>query len=204
MKEIENHEYVRFDGCLLCDGVKGGGDGAIYLHWNQGSASSDEFIQSAMSLQCWFQLKHVFKLNNDNTAKPRNSSEYNPCIKYDMIFNVIINNTIALTKHAELDLTGDETSWPHQGFGEKGAKNLYRVVGKPGISKGGQIAILSATNWIHPYWYQHHHKFTPRYAPDFNAEGPAEVRTSIDTLVQMIECREGDKEKIFCESFHQT
>ena len=201
---LKDREYVRFDVFLVCDGVWGGGDGAIYRCWNQGSESSDEFIQSTMSLQRWFQLKRVFKLNNKNTAKPIKRSEYNPCINYDTSFYVIINNTIALTNYANLDWTGDETIWPHKIFGKKGAKKLYRVVEKPGILKGGQIAIFSATNRICQYWYQHRHKFIPRYAPDFNAEVTAEVRTLIGTLEKNIEDRDGDKKKTFQYPFHQT
>ena len=203
VKEVENHEFVRFDGCLIRDGVRGG-DGAIYRRWNKESACSDEYIQSGMTVSRWHQLKRVFKLNNNDTSPKAGQDGYNPCSKYDLIYEVICANVIALTKHAELDLTGDETTWAHQGFGEKGANNLRRVVGKPGVSKGGQIAIISATNRVRPYWYQHRHRFTPKYGQGFTAEGPAEARSSIDFLETMIEGREGSAKKIFRKPFHTS
>ena len=90
----------------------------------------------------------------------------------------------ALTKKGELDLTGDETSWGHQGFGEKGGGNLFRVANKPAISKGGQTVLVSGTNRIRPHFYQQRHKLNPRY-PGMNAAGPSEVRTAIDSLEQL-------------------
>ena len=112
-----------------------------------------------------------------------------------MIYDVIIKNTIAITKKGGLDLTGDETSWGHQGYGEKGGGNLFRVVGKSDISKGDQIVVIaSATNRICPYWYWHRHKFTKRYGPGFNAEGPSEVRTCIGDLNWMVEGSVGGRD----------
>ena len=203
--EAQTYEYVRWDGCIVRDGVRGGGDGAIYRRWNQHSACSDEFIQEAMSLQRWHELKRIYKLNNNDTAKERGHDEYNPCCKYDLVYKVLVHNTIAITKQGELDLTGDETTWAHQGYGEKGAKNLWRVAGKPGVSKGGQTVVISATNRIRPYWYQHRHKFNKRY-PEKNikAEGPSEVITAINELEHHIEGRDGDAKKIFKSPFHLT
>ena len=205
IQEVQLPEYVHFDGCLVRDGVRGGGDGAIYRRWQDNTSASDNYIQDSISLQRWHQLKRILKLNNNDRAIKRGEEGYNPCYKYDMIYDVIIKNTIAITKKGGLDLTGDETSWGHQGYGEKGGGNLFRVVGKPGISKGGQTVIVSATNRIRPYWYQHRHKFTKRYGPGFNAEGPSEVRTCIDDLNAMVEGSEGGMAKnIFSEHPHIT
>ena len=122
-----------------------------------------------------------------------------------LIYDVIIKNTVSLTKKGALDLTGDETSWGHQGYGEKGAGNLFRVVGKPGISKGGQTALVSATNRIRPYWYQHRHRFNTRYPPHMRAAGPAEVRTCINPLEELVEGRgDENKKKIFKKGPHIT
>ena len=71
---------------------------------------------------------------------------YNPTYKYDLIYDVLTSNVRAITKRAELDLTGDETSWGFMGYGEAGTKVVSRIMGKPGISKGGQTVIVSATN----------------------------------------------------------
>ena len=75
---------------------------------------------------------------------------YNPSYKYDMVYDVIVSNVsnvISLTKDGELDLTGDETSWGFQWYGEKGGKVVYRFT-KPGISKAGQTVIVSTSNCI--------------------------------------------------------
>ena len=127
-----------------------------------------------MSMTRWHQIKCILKLNNNDTSKKKGEKGYNPSYKYDLIYDVIVSNVRAMTKFGELDLTGDETSWPFQGYGEKDGKVIYRF-NKPGISKGGQTCIVSATNRIRPYWYQHRNAFTKRYCPGFSAEGPAEV-----------------------------
>ena len=118
-------EFVKFDGCVVRDGEKGGGDGAIYRRWQPGLASLDEFIQSSLSLERWVQLKRILKLCNNDPAPKRGQPHYDPCYKYDLIFRAVVMNTISLSGKGELDLTGNETSWGHQGFGEKGGGNLF-------------------------------------------------------------------------------
>jgi hypothetical protein len=180
--EVSAAEYVRFDGCIFRDGVRGGGDGAIYRHWLQNTSASDIFVQKALTLDRWHQLKRIYKLNNNDTSPKRGELGYDPCYKYDLIFKTIIKNVIFLTKRGKLDLTGNETSWAHMGFGEAQSGNLTRIQNKPGVSKGGQLAIVSATNRIRPYWYQHRHKLNDTYGPGFKAQGQAEVRSCIDVL----------------------
>ena len=197
-------EFVPWDGCIVRDGVRGGGDGSLYRRWDTGTAAFDPLVRDAMSLHRWNQLKRIFKLNNNDIAKQKCEDGYNPTYKYDMIYRTLVDNVIALTKKGELDLTGDETSWGFQGFGEKGSKVVTRVVGKPGITKGGQTAIVSASNQICPYWYQHCRAYTPRYGKGFSAEGPAEVRSCIDELEKYVEGREGDRKKIFSNCPHLT
>ena len=87
-----------FDGCLVRDGVHGGGDGAIYRRWQDNTSASDNYIHDSISLQRWHQLKRILKLNNNDRAIKRGEEGYNPCYKYDMIYDVIIKNTIAITK----------------------------------------------------------------------------------------------------------
>jgi len=203
VEELKLHECIRFDGCVVRDGVRGGGEGAIYRRWQTSNASSDPIVQNAMTLSRWVQIKRVLKLCNNDKAKKMGEEGYDPCYKYDLIFDVIVNNVIALTARAELDLTADETSWGHGGYGEKGAGNLFRVANKPGISKGGQTLLVSATNRIRPYFYQHRHKFNPTYQ-GLNAKGPAEARTAIDALERMVVGSEGEKKKIFSVPPHLT
>ena len=89
-----------------------------------------------MTLHRWSQLKRIFKLCNNDAAKKPGDDLYDPAYKYDMIYNTIVHNVIAVTKNGELDITGDETTWGFQGFGEKGAKIVDRINNKPGITKG--------------------------------------------------------------------
>ena len=102
-----------------------------------------------------------------------------------MIWDVIVSNTNALTAVAELDFTGDETSFAFNGFGESASGLIRRVEGKPGMSKGGQIALVSDTNCIRIRAYHHRHKCHARTAP-FTQEGPYEVKTLLDTLSTMV------------------
>ena len=77
------------------------------------------------------------------SAQKRGSPEYDPAYKYDFIYKVLFHNVNALTKYAELDLTGDETTWGHGGYGEAGSGLTGRIRDKPGKTKGGQIVIAS-------------------------------------------------------------
>ena len=204
INEVAMPEYVRFDGCLLRDGVRGGGEGAIYRRWNQNCSHSDAIMQDSLSLNRWYQLKRIFKLNNNDKARKRGEEGYDPSYKYDMIYRTITENVLAITKNGELDLTGDETTWGFQGFGEKDAKVVFRVAGKPGVSKGGQTVIVCATNRIRPYWYQHRHSMNKRYGKGFTAEGPAEVRTCIDDLSKHVVGANNEKKAIFKKCPHIT
>ena len=80
---------------------------------------------------------------------------------------------------------------------------MYRF-SKPRISKGGQTFLVSATNRIRPYWYQHRNANTRRYGPGFTAEGPSEVRSCIDDLEKYVVGRDGSKKKIFKKCPHIT
>ena len=94
---------------------------------------------------------------------------------------------IALTESAECDLTGDETSWAHQGYLKSGMNLVRRIVNKPGVSKGGQTVIVSAVKRIRPYWYQHCHNKNKRYIEKgMRAEGPAEIGTFIDDMKKYV------------------
>lgn len=197
-------EFLRWDGVLVRDGVRGGGDGSIYRRWFKETSAYDEVVKETMGYERWVQLKRILKLNNNDLDKKRGEEGYNPSSKYDLIYDVITSNVRSLTKKAEDDLTGDETTWGFQGYAEKGAKIVYRVMGKPGVTKGGQTVIVSASNRIRPYWYQHRHAFTKRYGQGFSAEGPAEVRSCIDFLEQMVDGIPSEEKKIFRQCPHIT
>jgi hypothetical protein len=65
------------------------------------------------------QLKQIWKLcNNQAPEAKKDNPNYNPAYKYDMIFQTIIHNTNAVTKHADLDQCADETFYLHEGYGK--------------------------------------------------------------------------------------
>ena len=63
-----------------------------------------------------------------------------------------------VSKVAETDQCSDETTYSHSGHGEKGSVLVGRVFGKPGVSKGGQIVMISDVNRMRPRAYMHRHK----------------------------------------------
>ena len=198
-------EFLRWDGVIVRDGVRGGGNGALYRRWMANTSCSDAITQNAMSRNRWNSLKRIYKLNNNDVDKKRGEEGYDPTSKYDLIYDVLTSNVRCLTKYADLDLTGDETTWGFQGFGEKGSKVVSRIKGKPGVTKGGQTVIVSSSTRIRPIWYQHRHAFTKRYGEGFTAEGPAEVRACIDFLSKLVVTAQGgDQKKIFQSSPHIT
>jgi hypothetical protein len=62
----------------------------------------------------------------------------------------MVNNVNAITKRASLDLCGDESTWAHQGYANLVSSMLTLVMGKPNITKGGQVVIVTDTDRIRP------------------------------------------------------
>lgn len=56
------------------------------------------------------------------------------------------------------------------------------LVGKPGISKGGQTVIIGDVDHLHPRAYIHHHK-KPRC---WTKQGPFEVKCILDDVKNMV------------------
>ena len=71
---------------------------------------------------------------------------------------MITSNVNNITKHTCLDLTRDETTWRYAGYGEAGSRITGQIMNKPGISKGGQVIIISDANRIRTRSYMHRHK----------------------------------------------
>jgi hypothetical protein len=115
----------------------------------------------------------VVKLFNNATAKRQpEAADYNPAYKYNFIFDTIIHNVNSVTRKAGLDLCGDETTYGHQGFGERGSGILTKIQGKPGITKGMQSVIVTDCDRIRPTAYLHRHK---KHRQIFRQQGPNEV-----------------------------
>jgi hypothetical protein len=165
---------LRWDGVTIKDGVLGGSSGAILRRFDtrKDNAAFDADIYKCMYKTRWLELKRVVKLNNNLTSAKRGEVGYDPSYKYDMIFDVLVHNTNAITKHACLDLCGDETSWAHQGYAEKGTGIVDNIIGKPGVNKGGQSVLISDVDWIRPRAYVHRHKL---HEKEFSVAGQNEV-----------------------------
>ena len=195
-------ELVRFDGVVVRDGVRGGSGGAIYRRW-QPCADEDEFVKSSMTFRRWLQIKRVFKLCNNSDSPKRGEIGYDPAYKYDMLYRALFANVNALTKKAGLDLCGDESTWGHEGFGEAGSGLTGRIVGKPGVTKGGQIVMLSDVDRIRPRVYLHRHKLHP-HPPGWMAMGPLEVRLLLEKITKMVNGAGAGVPEIFSEKPHCT
>lgn len=201
-KSVQVPELVAFDGVVVRDGVKGCSDGAIYRRWSEG-ADFDHQIFDAITFSRWLQIKRVIKLNNNSRDPQCGEPGYNPAYKFDMLYNVIISNTNALSKYAELDQTGDETTWGHGGFGESGSGLVGRIVGKPGVTKGGQIVLVSDVHRIRPRAYIHRHTCYEK-PPGWTVMGQLEVRMLMEKIGSMVLGEDSTKKKIFREKPHST
>ena len=198
-------DFVRFDSVVVRDGVHGGSSGAIYLRWDKRSTCFDQDIADSMTHTRWLQLKRIFKLCDNDTAPRRGQEGYNPAYKYDYIFRYIIENLNAITKYADLDLCGDETTFPTQAFGEAGCNLVARRVGKPGVTKGGQIVLLCDVHHNRPRAYIHRHNLNERF--EKWPEGPSEVRQLIENHIAHLVVGNDPKEskqQIFAEKPHST
>ena len=197
-------EFVKFDGVVVRDGIHGRGEGAIYRRWQDG-ACGDDLIKKAITATRWHEIKRIYKLCNNDTAPKRGEDKYDPAYKFDLIFKVIVNNVNNITKYASLDLCGDETTWGHAGYGEAGSGITGRIMNKPGISKGGQIVVITDSNRIRPRAYIHRHKL--HTMPDnWTLTGQSEVRNIVEQLLPHVEGEPADPsvKKIFKEKFHST
>lgn len=191
-KNVTLDELVRFDGVVVRDGVKGGSNGAIYRRWMNG-ADYDSLTQGSITHTRWLQIKRVMKLNNNQTSPKRGEEGYNPAFKFDLIYDVLISNLNAVTKYAEADQCGDETTWGHGGYGEAGSGLAGRIMGKPGITRGGQIVVISDVSRCRPRAFVHRHKLHER--PRGFVEGPNEVRMIVEQIMPLIEGQEADSRR---------
>eukprot|EP00957_Ditylum_brightwellii_P105731 8063465-Ditylum_brightwellii.AAC.2 len=129
-KHIKIEELVQWDGIILCNGVRGGLNGAIYRWWQEEGSDHDVHIEEEMCHHHHLQIKWCMKLNNNETTPKRGEENYDLAHKFDLIWDMLTHNTNSITKHAALDAIGDETSWGHEGFSEPTSgliKNLQQT-----------------------------------------------------------------------------
>ena len=173
--QVDPTEMLQWDGSVVMDGVLGGSNGAFLRRFDsrEGNTGYCEPIAKTFTKSRWLAIKRVYKLCNNLTAKKKHEEGYDPAYKYDSIFDCICHNVNALTLFAGLDLSGDETSFPFNGWGETLAGLFGYVKGKPGLSRGGQTILVSDADRIRPRAYCHRHKLHPKLFPQ---RGPTEVR----------------------------
>ena len=79
-------------------------------------------------------------------------------LKTDYIWWCLIHSINFPTKHAELDLSEDETSWATSSYCEAGGGLKCRISNNPGITKGGQTVLAIDVHRTRPRAYRHRHK----------------------------------------------
>jgi hypothetical protein len=99
-------------------------------------------VYNPMSHTYILQLKPMYKLNNNFLAPTCKQPGYDPAYKYDMIYKMSINNINWVSKKVGLAQCGDKTTWGFGGYGKPGSGLLSCILGKPGITKGGQTLLL--------------------------------------------------------------
>jgi hypothetical protein len=201
---IELHELVRYDGVVVQDGVRGGSDGALYRRWIDGS-DYDHYVADSINHSRWLQIKRTYKLCNNDISPKRGEPGYNPAYKYDMLYDTLIHNINQMTEFAESDQCGDETTWPHGGFGEAGSGLMGRIMGKPGVTKGGQIVVISDVHRMRPRAYIHRHKLHTK-PTGWTAAGPLEVKMMMEKILPMVQGEENPEKlkQIFRVRPHTT
>lgn len=183
-KSVKIPEIVRHDGCVVRDGVRGGSGGAIYRRWQIGSDYDDDIFMG-QKYRRWLQIKRIKKLCNNQEVPKKGQDGYDPSFKFDLIWKVLFHNINAISKYADLDYTGDETTWATGSFGEPGAGLTGRIKGKPGVSKGGQTVMVSDVHRIRPRAYMHRHKLHAK-PTGWTAMGMIEARTIMEKLSEMV------------------
>jgi hypothetical protein len=102
-------------------------------------ARFDSAIANCMTESQWYVIKCHFKeLNINYEEAARGTDGYNPCAKFDYIFQCLVHNMNYCTVRADLNQTIDELTWGFAGYsGEAGGC----LMNKP-VKKGECCAML--------------------------------------------------------------
>ena len=202
-KAIKVQELVHWDGILVRDGALGGSNGALFRRWLIGETMFDPAIHDTMSYDRFLQIKRTYKLCNNYSAAPRGDPKYNPAYKYDLIFKAMVHNCNSVTKYGDSDLCGDETTFPHMGYGEANTGLLKRLgQTKPGITRGMQTVMIFDVNRIRPRAYLHRHKCHPN--PNKFPTGCNELFLLMQKINKLCVGSVGNGPKIFRVKPHST
>jgi hypothetical protein len=172
-------ELLQFDGIVAMNRNTN-----IHDSWcTDNERRYDSLIAATMKHRRFIDLRGLIKLNDNTVQKKRGERGYDPCAKYNMIWDVICHNMNAILNEGGDDICIDETSWSHMGFGSEA---LERVYGKPGINKGGQTVIAVSAKRRYLLAYHHRHRLQPRLPP-FTQQGPSEIASLIESLFPLVE-----------------
>ena len=163
--------------------LQGGGACNTHCRWMTDDVDYDSRIDNAMRFARYVQIKSIYKLNVNKDCPPRGEPGYDPCAKYDFLYRVLVDNMNSITESASIEQCVDETSWLHMGFG---TEVLHRLVGKPGVNKGGQTVMSfdAGLGRRYPRAYRHRRSLQPRDLP-LTTEGEMEIKSMMDQLQPM-------------------
>ena len=125
-------ELVRWAACPIRNGALDGKPATLTARWSSGDRRYNPCIGNSISLSHWNQIKRYFKLNNNVQQKAKGSADYDPCVKYDYVYKVLVHNMNYVSATADLDATFDESTW---GFGGYSGDCGGRLKNKP-VSRG--------------------------------------------------------------------
>jgi len=176
-KTLSSPEILKWDGSVVKDGVRGGSKGAMMLRFDKRSNDSafDKEITDSFTRTRWLEIKRVIKLNNNISAPKKGMPGYNPAYKYDFLYKCLVYNVNALTKYADLDGCGDESTWGNGGFG---IDIIGYLKNKP-VTRGGQTDIFGDVFHIRPRAYLHWHRQCDFH---FGQQGRSEVYMICENL----------------------
>jgi|SaaInl74LU_5_DNA_1037368.scaffolds.fasta_scaffold05988_1 hypothetical protein len=122
-------EMIKWEGIPIRHGSLDGNPGTHHTRWMKTDPRFDPIIADNFNYSRYLEVKRNFKLNINDKEKKRGEDGYNPCNKYDYIYQVLVSNMNNLTKKADSDCCIDETTWGFSGFmGEVGGKMIKKKV----------------------------------------------------------------------------
>eukprot|EP00957_Ditylum_brightwellii_P124500 9488407-Ditylum_brightwellii.AAC.1 len=83
-ESIKIDELVRWNGILVCDGVRGGSGGALHGHREEG-ADHDLYFDECMKHCLSLQMKCCYNLNNNKATLKRGEENYDPAYEFDYL-----------------------------------------------------------------------------------------------------------------------
>lgn len=129
---IEPPEMVHWTACPIRNGALDGKPATLSARWSSGDRRYDPCMANSISFHRWKMIKRFFKLNNNVQQMAKGTPNYDPCVKYDFVYKVLVHNMNYVTERADLDVTADESTW---GFGGYSGECGGRLKNKP-VSRG--------------------------------------------------------------------